>query len=128
MAERTLPYIIAVDFDGTLCENAFPNIGAPKMDVIDTIKYYQNVLEWKIILWTCRNKEHLTKAVAWCKLHGLEFDAVNTNLPEVQEMFGGDTRKIFADVYIDDKNVLLREVDRSGIRVINPKQHSGLYQ
>ena len=120
MSERTLPYIVAVDFDGTLCENAFPNIGAPKKDVIATIKEYHK-LGWKIILWTCRNKEHLTKAVAWCKLHGLEFDAVNTNLPEVQEMFGGDTRKIFADVYIDDKNVLLKEVDRSGIRNINSK-------
>ena len=124
MAERTLPYIIAVDFDGTLCENAFPKIGAPKKDVIDTIKYYQQVLEWKIILWTCRNNEHLTKAVDWCKAHGLEFDAVNENLPEVEEMFGGYTRKIFADVYIDDKNVLLREVDRSGIRVINTECHN----
>lgn len=120
MSERTLPYIVAVDFDGTLCENAFPNIGAPKKDVIATIKEYQSY-GWKIILWTCRNKEHLTKAIAWCKLYGLEFDAVNTNLPEVQEMFGGDTRKIFADVYIDDKNVLIKEVDRSGIRNINTK-------
>lgn len=119
MAERTLPYIVAVDFDGTLCENAFPNIGAPKMDVINTIKEYKSY-GWKIILWTCRNYESLDKAVEWCKKHGLEFDAVNTNLPEVQEFFGGgDTRKVFADVYIDDKNVLLREVDRSGLRVIN---------
>ena len=123
MADRTLPYIVAVDFDGTLCENAFPSIGAPKMDVINAIKEYKSY-GWKIILWTCRNKEHLTKAVAWCKLHGLEFDAVNTNLPEVQELFGGDTRKIFADVYIDDKNVLLKEVDRSGIRVINTERYS----
>ena len=123
MADRTLPYIVAVDFDGTLCENAFPNIGAPKMDVINAIKVYKSY-GWKIILWTCRNKEHLTKAIAWCETHGLEFDAINENLPEVEEMFGGYTRKIFADVYIDDKNVLLKEVDRSVIRVNDTKRHS----
>lgn len=120
MDERTLPYIVAVDFDGTLCENAFPEIGKPKKEVIQAIKEYKG-FGWKVILWTCRNKEHLTKAIEWCKKQGLEFDAINTNLPEVQEIFGGDTRKIFADAYIDDKNVLLREVDRSGIRVINTK-------
>lgn len=119
MSERVLPYIVAVDFDGTLCENAFPNIGEPKWDVIEAVKEYQGY-GWKTILWTCRNFESLDQAVEWCKQHGLEFDAINTNLPEVQEFFGGgDTRKVFADVYIDDKNVLLKEVDRSGIRIIN---------
>ena len=120
MSERALPYIVAVDFDGTLCENAFPEIGAPKHDVIQTVKEYRKY-GWKIILWTCRNGEHLANAVKWCKHHGLEFDAVNENLPEVEEVFGGWTRKIFADVYIDDKNVLLKEVDRSGLRVLNTK-------
>lgn len=118
MDKRVLPYIVAVDFDGTLCENMFPKIGAPKNDMIQAIKEYKSY-GWKIILWTCRNNEHLTKAVDWCKAHGLEFDAINTNLPEVQKVFGGDTRKIFADVYIDDKNVLLREVNRDGIRVLH---------
>ena len=120
MSGRTLPYIVAVDFDGTLCENKYPEIGAPKKEVIQAIKDYQS-FGWKIILWTCRNYEALDKAVEWCNNHGLHFDAVNTNLPEVQDTFGGDTRKVFADVYIDDKNVLLKEVDRSGIRVINPE-------
>ena len=120
MSERALPYIVAVDFDGTLCENAFPEIGAPKQEIIDTIKEYRS-FGWKIILWTCRNKEHLTKAVEWCNQQGLVFDSINENLPEVEEVFGGYTRKIFADVYIDDKNVLLKEVDRSGIRGINSK-------
>lgn len=120
MNERVLPYIVAVDFDGTLCENAYPEIGKPKMEVIEAIKEYKGY-GWKIILWTCRNYDALDQAVEWCKQHGLEFDAINTNLPEVQETYGGDTRKVFADVYIDDKNVLLKEVDRGGIRIINPK-------
>lgn len=118
--EKTLPYIVAVDFDGTLCENAYPEIGAPKQDVIDAVKTYRTY-GWKVVLWTCRNREQLEEACRWCKQQGLTFDAVNTNIPEVQEMFHGDTRKVFADVYIDDKNVLLKEVDRSGFRNINSK-------
>jgi hydroxymethylpyrimidine pyrophosphatase-like HAD family hydrolase len=120
---KNLPYIIAVDFDGTLCENAFPEIGEPKVGMIKAIKDYQ-AQGFRIILWTCRNYEALDKAVEWCEKHGLKFDAVNTNIPEVQEMFHGDTRKVYADVYIDDKNVLLKEVDRSGIRSIHTGEHS----
>ena len=121
--ERVLPYIIAVDFDGTLCEAKFPAIGKPKTKVINTIKEYKSY-GWKIILWTCRNNQYLTEAIEWCEKQGLEFDAINENLPEVEEMFGGYTRKLYADVYIDDKNVLIEEVDRSGIRVINTGEHS----
>ena len=120
MSEKTLPYIVAVDFDGTLCENAFPEIGEPKRDIIKTVKEYRS-FGWKIILWTCRNGKSLADAVQWCNMNGLVFDAINQNIPEVQAMFGGDTRKVFADVYIDDKNVLLKEIDRNGIRNINTK-------
>lgn len=113
-----LPYIVAVDFDGTLCENAYPEIGAPKQEVIDAVKSYRKY-GWRVVLWTCRNREQLEHALEWCKAQGLEFDAVNTNIPEVQATFGGDTRKVFADVYIDDKNVLLKEVDRGGCGVFH---------
>lgn len=123
MSEKSLPYIIAVDFDGTLCENAYPEIGSPKKGVIDTVKEYQSY-GWKTILWTCRNGEDLVKAVEWCKKQGLVFDSVNENLPEVEALFGGWTRKIFANAYIDDRNVLLKEVDRSGIRGLNTREHS----
>lgn len=120
MKEKVLPYIVAVDFDGTLCEPKFPAIGAPKTKIINAVKEYKS-FGWKIILWTCRNNQYLTEAIEWCKQQGLEFDAINENLPEVEEMFGGYTRKLYADAYIDDKNVLVEEVDRSGIRVIHTK-------
>lgn len=115
-----LPYIVAVDFDGTLCENAFPEIGEPKQNIIQVIKNYKEK-GFRIILWTCRNREQLTQAVEWCTEQGLEFDAINQNIPEVQEMFGGDTRKVYADVYIDDKNMLLGEVELFGGRRDNTK-------
>ena len=106
MSKFALPLIVAVDFDGTLCEDRYPHIGEPKQGTIDLVKSYQEN-GWRIILWTCRTDEYLEAAVAWCKEHGLEFDAINTNIPEVKDMFGGDTRKVFADKYLDDKNVIV---------------------
>ncbi len=98
--------IIAVDFDGTLCENNWPEIGEPKFE---TITYLLKEKEQgvKLILWTCRVGEMLEKAVTWCTEHGLGFDAVNENLPEIIRSFGSDTRKIFANEYLDDRNVSL---------------------
>lgn len=101
-----LPLIVAVDFDGTLCTDNYPYIGKPKPEMISLIKAYQNH-GWKVVLWTCRNGDALVEAVAWCKEQGLTFDSVNTNIPEVIALFGGDTRKVFADRYIDDKNHFL---------------------
>ena len=96
--------IYAVDFDGTLCESIFPDIGSPNMALINHLIQRRKQGN-KIILWTCRVNERLQEAVDWCKQFGLEFDAVNENLLEKIEQWGGDTRKIFADVYIDDKAV-----------------------
>ena len=98
--------IIAVDFDGTLCENKYPEIGEPNMELIDFIMNCQLNGD-KVILWTCRNEKQTKAAVDWCSEKGLVFDAVNENLPEIITEFGGDTRKIFANVYIDDRNVSL---------------------
>ena len=91
--------IIAVDFDGTLCENKYPEIGEPNMELIDFLMNCQLNGD-KVVLWTCRNEEQTKAAVDWCSEKGLVFDAVNENLPEIITEFGGDTRKIFANVYI----------------------------
>lgn len=95
--------ILAVDFDGTLCENKWPDIGEPNTRLIKTLKEDQSECGAKLILWTCRNGEKLEEAVKWCADRGLIFDAINENLPEVIAWMGGDTRKIFADRYIDDR-------------------------
>lgn len=97
--------IIAVDFDGTLCENKYPEIGEPNITLIRYLVHRQAYGE-KLILWTCRAGEMLEKAIAWCTEYSLTFDAVNENLPEIIEDFGSDTRKIFAHEYIDDRNHL----------------------
>lgn len=103
MENFNLPYIIAVDFDGTLVEDNFPQIGVPIERVVDAVKARQ-AQGHKIILWTCRNGQALIDAKNFCKHLGITFDAVNTNLPEVQRMFGNtDTRKVYANEYWDDK-------------------------
>ena len=60
----------------------------------------------KIILWTCRTGSKLINAIKFCEENGIELDAINENLPEMIELFGEDTRKIFADEYIEDKSVI----------------------
>ena len=101
--------IIAVDFDGTLCENKWPEIGEPNKELIDYLKE-QKETGVKLILWTCRVGEILENAVKWSAEQGLIFDAVNENLPEVIAFMGGDTRKIFANEYIDDRNFDYRPI------------------
>lgn len=96
--------IYAVDFDGTLCESVFPGIGKPNMALISHLIKRRKQGN-KVILWTCRVGDRLEEAVRWCKERGLEFDAINDNLSEMVEKWGNQSRKVFADVYIDDKAV-----------------------
>ena len=98
--------IYAVDFDGTIVTDEYPAIGKPNKDLITWLLDCRRRGD-KIILWTCRAGEKLDEAVRWCLyIYGLEFDAVNANLPEMVEQFGSDPRKIFADVFIDDRAIL----------------------
>lgn len=96
--------IIAVDFDGTLVTNAWPEIGVPITQVIEYVKYRQKNGA-RLILWTNRTGEPLKKAVAWCEQNGVVLSAVNENLPDIIEAYGGDCRKIFANEYLDDRAV-----------------------
>ena len=100
-----LPKIIAVDFDGTIVEDRYPDIGKPKYGVIVNIKALR-ACGVKVIIWTSRNGDWLEDALEFCESIGLEFDAVNTNIDEVKELTGMDTRKVYADLYLDDKATL----------------------
>ena len=105
MTERSFS-IYAVDFDGTIVEDKFPEIGSAIATVQNYIRAHQAQGD-KFILWTCRTDSHLQAAIEYCKSIGIEFDAINENLPWVKETYGGDPRKIFADFYIDDKNTVI---------------------
>lgn len=102
MTEKKEKTIIAVDFDGTLCSDSYPEIGTPNLPLIYALLHLQRQNK-QLILWTCRCGDALEKAVNWCKSFGLEFDAVNENVQQTIEKYGTESRKISADIYIDDK-------------------------
>lgn len=95
--------IYAVDFDGTLCENAWPDIGKPNTELINFLKFEQK-RGAKIILWTMREGRSLEEAEDWLLGFHLIPDAVNDNLPELKEQYGNNPRKVFANIYVDDHN------------------------
>ncbi|MBQ4433702.1 MAG: DUF2829 domain-containing protein [Victivallales bacterium] len=95
--------IFGIDFDGTIVENAWPEIGTPKQTVVDYIKQLQNIGH-KWILITCRHDDYLNEALKWLEENNLYPDAVNDNLPEKIAEFNSNPRKVQADVYIDDHN------------------------
>lgn len=96
--------IIAVDFDGTLNLNQYPDYSTPNWPLIMKLKDEQ-LSGAKLILWTCREGQDLDNALMSCKSWGLEFDSVNENLIECKSHWGNDTRKIGATIYIDDKAI-----------------------
>lgn len=95
---------IAVDFDGTVVEHAYPAIGREMLFAFATLKRLQEKGH-KLILWSIREGKTLQEAVDYCKANGVEFYAVNANFPgEVLEP-GVSARKVNADIFIDDRNV-----------------------
>jgi len=94
---------IAVDFDGTIVEHEYPKIGKEKLFAFRTLKELEKQ-GVSLILWTFRTGKELEEAVEYCRNNGIEFYAVNKNYPEeiVDETV---SRKINADIYIDDKNL-----------------------
>ena len=94
---------IAVDFDGTIVEHNYPRIGKEMLFAFQTLKALQRKGH-KLILWTFREGDTLIEAVEYCKANGIEFYAVNKSFPE--ENFDlSISRKINADLFIDDRNV-----------------------
>ena len=95
--------IFAIDFDGTIVENKFPEIGKLKPEAENFIRDLRARGD-KWILYTMREGAVLDEAVRFLYDHGLRPDAVNDNLPEMCEFYGNNPRKVFANVYIDDHN------------------------
>lgn len=106
--------IVAVDFDGTITE-----IVGNGYHVGYTLKLRRHCKEVlldlhrngvRLILWTCRTGVALEEAILFLKEEGLfhVFSSVNDHLPEVIEEWllkGCElSRKVYADVYIDDHN------------------------
>lgn len=96
--------IIAVDFDGTIVRHKYPAIGKEIPYAVKTLKLLQEKGH-KVILWTYRSGKELEKAIDFCNKRGLEFYAINNNYAD-EEYNNSYSRKIYADIYIDDRNIL----------------------
>lgn len=103
--------IVAVDFDGILCRDEFPGIGAPNHRMISLVREIIDAGH-EVVLWTGRADDRLVEAVRWCEDRGLHFCAVNDNAPSnrarYEHLYPDGTRKVYADVYMDDKDARFR--------------------
>ena len=124
---------IAIDFDGCLCTDAFPAIGAPNWPVIKRAQVEQRAGAG-LILWTCREGQILQDAISACEGWGLAFDSINESLPDWIEAFGNQPRKVGASEYWDDKAASIPVTDRffvggpgdDSIELIEPKPNAEL--
>jgi hydroxymethylpyrimidine pyrophosphatase-like HAD family hydrolase len=94
---------IAVDFDGTIVENKYPEIGKPMIFAFETLKKLEDD-GFMLILWTYRSGKKLQEAIDFCKENGIVFYSVNKSYPE-EEYTDDISRKIQADIFIDDRNI-----------------------
>ncbi len=95
--------IIAVDFDGTIVDDAYPKVGKAKIFAFETLKKLQEEGH-RLILWTYRCGSKLDDAVKFCEDNGIYFYAINNSFSE-EEYTNDVSRKINADIFIDDRNV-----------------------
>lgn len=119
--------IYAVDFDNTLAVTRFPEIVGPKAKVVAAVKMLK-ANGHKIILWTSRAGKDLKDAVEWCTEQGIIFDAVNEPLPEQIDRWGNDTRKVYADFYIDDRAMPIEALESIVDQVVDIVEEYKLQQ
>lgn len=97
-------YTIAVDFDGTIVTHRYPKIGEEIPDAVETIK--QLIRDGhRLILWSVREGELLQEAIEWCSERGITFFATNKDYPEERPDDRDFSRKLKADIFIDDRNI-----------------------
>ena len=106
--------LIAIDFDGTVVKDDSPNIGAPQDHVEEVLKKLV-AAGHRLILWTCREdapvgrgRQYLSEAIQWFIDHDIELYGVNKTPIESEPrgfIEGRILRKVYADVYIDDRNL-----------------------
>lgn len=94
--------VIAVDFDGTICTLGYPEIGRERKGAKERINQLYDE-GYAIVINTCRQGKAAEDAKTFLKIRGIKYDEFNENMPFLIDLYGCDTRKISADVYIDDK-------------------------
>ena len=95
---------IAVDFDRTIVEHSYPEIGREIPFATDTLKMLIKEGH-RLILWSVREGKLLDEAVEWCRERGVEFYSVNKDYPEETIEDKNYSRKLKVGMFIDDRNV-----------------------
>jgi len=102
--QQTLSKIVSIDYDDTIVFSDYPNSGEIKQNAKEAInRLYDSGIT--ILIWTCRSGEALKTAENYLRDIGVKFHHINENLPSIVNDWGGDTRKMWADIYIDDKQL-----------------------
>lgn len=96
--------IIAIDFDGTIVADQYPEIGQLKPNAKEVIQQLKDDGHY-IIIWTCRTGNAMYQVHDFLNEENIPFDRINKSNPDNVEKYGIDTRKVYADVYIDDKGL-----------------------
>jgi hydroxymethylpyrimidine pyrophosphatase-like HAD family hydrolase len=96
--------IIAIDFDGTICRGKYPAIDGLQPYAKDVINRLYDEGHY-IIIWTCRRGDCLTEAINFLLEKGVKFSRINDCSPEIVKQYGNNSRKVYAHLYIDDKQV-----------------------
>lgn len=117
--------VLAIDFDGTIAELSFPEVGALRENADEIIrKLYSE--GHKIIINTCRSGIHEGSAQLFLEKHDIPYHYINSNLPELILVYGQDCRKISADIYIDDKCLMGLPSWNDIYKLVQQKYHEKL--
>lgn len=96
--------IIAIDFDGTLHTGHWPGIGSPAPYAVEMMQKLKADGHY-LIIWTCREGERQTEMVNWLQEKEIPFDRINDHQPGTWEQYGYKSKKVYAHLYVDDKQV-----------------------
>ena len=96
--------IIAIDFDGTIAIGTYPQIEGQRQEAGHYIRKLKQEGHY-LIINTCRSGDILIEAINWMLSEGIPFDRINDNHPEETARYNNNSRKVHADLYIDDKQI-----------------------
>ena len=105
MEKNREPFIVAIDFDATICDSNWPDFGNPIEGAIEHIQKLHALDGLFIIIWTCRTGNAIEEVSCWLDKHKVPFHTINEACPYSLQLYGNDSRKIGAEVYVDDKQV-----------------------
>lgn len=119
------PIVVAIDFDGVIVEEQYPEIGPLRPGAKETIAWLYSTGN-AVVINSCRAGEEERAMIDFLRTQGIPFHAANENLRHRIEKYGQDCRKIGADLYIDDRSVFADEIDWQDIRIRLERRICGL--